>query len=62
MKRLTIITLISICILQQVQAQNGVAINTGGAAPDASAVLDVSSTTQGVLVPRMTAAQKVAIP
>ncbi|MCF6352842.1 MAG: hypothetical protein L3J06_07515, partial [Cyclobacteriaceae bacterium] len=61
MKQVFII-LCSFLFAFQAQAQNGVAINTGGAAPDASAVLDVSSTTQGVLVPRMTAAQKVAIP
>jgi hypothetical protein len=32
----------------------GAAINTSGAAPDQSARLDVSSTTQGVLIPRTT--------
>ena len=36
----------------------GVAINTTSAAADASAALDVQSTTQGMLVPRMTAAQR----
>jgi len=44
-----------------IYAQNGVAINTTGASPDASAVLDVSSTTQGMLVPRMAKAQRDAI-
>ena len=42
------------------QAQN-VAINTTGSAPDASAMLDIVSTAKGLLVPRMTAAQKTAI-
>ena len=43
--------------LQMINAQtNNVGINT--ATPDASAALDVVSTTQGVLVPRMTAAQR----
>ena len=37
-------------------AQNNVGINTN--TPDASAALDISSTTQGVLVPRMTKAQR----
>jgi len=37
------------------------AVNTTGAAANASAMIDVSSTSQGVLVPRMTAAQKLAI-
>jgi hypothetical protein len=45
----------------QVYAQNGVGINPTGAAADPSAALDVSSTNKGVLVPRMTEAEKVAI-
>src|SRR6478672_5124624 len=39
-------------------SQSGVAINTSGASANSSAMLDVSSTTAGVLVPRMTSAQK----
>ena len=35
-----------------------VSMNISGSAPDASAMLDVSSSTKGVLVPRMTAAQR----
>ena len=38
-----------------------VGINETGAIPDASAALDVSSTTRGMLVPRMTQAQRDAI-
>lgn len=38
-------------------AQN-VSINADGSAPHASAMLDVNSTTQGMLIPRMTAAQR----
>ncbi|MFZ4706608.1 MAG: tail fiber domain-containing protein [Bacteroidales bacterium] len=38
-----------------------VAINTDGSLPDNSAMLDVKSTTKGMLVPRMTAAQRDAI-
>jgi hypothetical protein len=45
----------------QVHAQNGVGINPTGAAADPSAALDVAATNKGVLVPRMTAAEKVAI-
>ncbi len=41
-------------------AQN-VAINGTGAAPAASAMLDVSSTTSGMLIPRMTSVQRAAI-
>jgi hypothetical protein len=42
------------------RAQN-VAINTTGAAPVSSAILDISSTTQGILIPRMTKAEMLAI-
>jgi len=38
-----------------------IAISTSNTAPDASAVLDVSSTTKGFLMPRMTQAQLLAI-
>jgi trimeric autotransporter adhesin len=41
-------------------AQN-VAINTTGAAPNTSAMLDVSSTTSGILIPRMTSTEKTSI-
>ncbi|MCB0754228.1 MAG: hypothetical protein H6603_05655 [Flavobacteriales bacterium] len=40
-----------------VLAQTGVAINATGAAPDSEAILDISSTTKGVQLPRMTSAQ-----
>ena len=43
-----------------VNAQN-VALNTNGAAADASAMLDVSSTTKGFLPPRMTTIQRTGI-
>jgi hypothetical protein len=39
----------------------GVAIGSPGATPDASAVLDIQSDQRGLLVPRMTAAQRSAI-
>jgi hypothetical protein len=41
--------------------QQGVAVNTDGSAPAASAMLDVKSTSKGFLVPRMTAAERLAI-
>ena len=41
------------------QAQ--VAINTTGAAPDNSAMLDITSNIKGLLTPRMTSAQRTAI-
>ncbi len=54
-----IVTVLSFCTL--VASGQGMAINTTGASANASAILDVSSTTQGVLVPRMLAAQRMAI-
>jgi len=38
-------------------AQTGAAINTTGALPDNSSILDVSSSTQGILIPRMALVQ-----
>ncbi|MDC0231324.1 hypothetical protein OAK19_05100 [Aureispira] len=42
-------------------AQEGVAINNANTDPDVSALLDVSSTSKGVLIPRMTEVNKNAI-
>jgi len=42
-------------------AQTGVAINSTGDDPDGSAMLDVSSTVKGLLVPRMTNTERIAI-
>lgn len=53
-----LVTLFTICISATCFAQS-VGINTN--TPNASAALDVTSTTQGVLVPRMTAAQRTII-
>ena len=47
-------------IMPNIYSQN-VSINSTGSLPDASAMLDVSSTTSGFLVPRMTTAQQNAI-
>ncbi|RLD65874.1 MAG: hypothetical protein DRI84_05920 [Bacteroidetes bacterium] len=61
MKKLLLIITI-IFSLTRVYAQNGVAISTSSSAtPDATAILDVQSTTQGVLMPRMTEVQRDAI-
>jgi hypothetical protein len=50
----------ALCLfLTSAMAQNNVGIGT--TTPSASAALDVQSTTQGMLVPRMTAAQRTAI-
>lgn len=50
----------SVMSTQLVVAQTGVSVNSTGAAPNANAILDVSSTTKGALLPRMTTAQRVA--
>ena len=57
MKNLFILLFLAIGI--SVSAQ--VAINIDGSAPDNSAMLDVKSTTKGMLVPRMTIAERNAI-
>jgi trimeric autotransporter adhesin len=59
MKRLLAICLMC-CIYLSSWAQN-VAINSDGSAAIASALLDVKSTDKGMLVPRMSATQRVAI-
>ena len=53
-------TFVSLFITNCAFAQ-GMSVNTTGAAAVASAMLDVASTSKGVLVPRMTGAQKWAI-
>jgi hypothetical protein len=53
----SLVTLATLCAPLFAGAQ-GMAINTTGASADQSAVLDVSSASQGVLVPRMTTAQR----
>ena len=47
--------------LQQTAASQSLSINTTGAVANASAILDVSSTTKGMLIPRMDKTQKNAI-
>jgi hypothetical protein len=56
------ITLITIFFLAMSAAfAQGVAINENGNAADPSAILDVSSTDKGVLIPRMTQSERLAI-
>lgn len=57
MKKNRTLTVIMICISFGVFAQIGI----GTSSPDASAVLDMTSTSQGVLIPRMTTVQREAI-
>lgn len=49
------------CFSLNLKAQDNVAINATGASPDPSAMLDVASTSKGLLMPRMTTAQRDAI-
>lgn len=49
-------------LLLSVSLDAQVAVNTDGANPDASAMLDVKSVNKGILIPRMTLVQKNAIP
>src|SRR5690606_13292035 len=58
-KKLILIALIFISIAQFTNAQNNVGIGT--ITPNFSAMLDVSSTTQGILIPRMDSLQRTAI-
>jgi|GEM_PF-1071856 len=57
-KFLSLLPLLSVSFY--VNAQN-VAINTDGSTANSSSMLDIKSTTKGVLIPRMTAAQKASI-
>jgi hypothetical protein len=56
-----LITFASIFTINNATAQDGVAINNTSTHPDSSAMLDVSSTSKGMLVPRMDSAQRVTI-
>lgn len=51
----------ALILVSQVVTGQSVAINTDGSPANASAILDVKSTTTGLLIPRMTAAQRTAI-
>ena len=55
-----IIFVLAVTISKTIFTQ-GVGVNESGAAADGSAILDVSSTTKGLLVPRMTQTQRNAI-
>lgn len=57
MKNVLLLFMLTLGIISHAQ----VAINTDATAPDNSAMLDVKSTNRGILVPRMTTAQRTAI-
>ncbi len=60
MKQLLLICLLAITGLK-IYAQQGVSINNTGAQAHSSSMLDVSSTEKGILIPRMSSAQRTAI-
>jgi hypothetical protein len=59
MKKLTI--LLTAVLFTALSTMAQVAINTNGTDPDNSAMLDVKSTEKGILIPRMTTAQRTGI-
>ena len=61
MKKLVLLLIVLWSSMTMVIAQN-VGVNADGSAPANSAMLDVKSTTKGFLLPRMTQAQRDAIP
>ena len=61
MKNSTILIGLVLFIYFPVFSQTGVAINKDGSAPDASAILDISGTDGGMLIPRMTSAQRTSL-
>jgi len=62
MKKHFFLLLVSITLLNSYSFSQNIAINSSGALPDTSAMLDVSSTVKGLLVPRVTTTQQNAIP
>ncbi|MCP4441846.1 MAG: hypothetical protein GY810_23310 [Aureispira sp.] len=62
MKKVNVLFIICVALLwgQTMQAQ-GVGVNEDNSSPDASAMLDVKSSTKGMLIPRMTTGQRTVI-
>ena len=60
MKSRILIIGLFIMSMTSLKGQN-MSVNSDGSAPDNSAMLDVSSTSRGLLIPRMTAAQRLGI-
>jgi hypothetical protein len=52
---------LALAFILGIPAHAQVAINTSGVVPNASSMLDITSTSSGMLVPRMTLAQRTAI-
>ncbi|MFA4917324.1 MAG: hypothetical protein WC560_11735, partial [Syntrophales bacterium] len=62
MKKVSIFLIANVIAINITFSQSGVSINAAGNPADPSAMLDISSTTQGVLIPRMVDADRNAIP
>lgn len=62
MKKSVFLLTLSTTLLTTFSFSQNIAINSSGALPDTSAMLDVSSTVKGILVPRVTTTQQNAIP
>src|SRR5215207_2864416 len=61
MKKVFLFLVFMAVVSTTVRAQNSVGINNDGSLPASSAMLDVKSTTKGMLVPRMSTTQRTAI-
>jgi hypothetical protein len=61
MKKLILFTFLVTFLLLADRVNSQVAINSDGSIPNSSSMLDISSTSKGMLIPRMTSAQKTAI-
>src|SRR5258705_1138139 len=60
MKKISAIIIFTCCMSAAAFSQN-ISVSTDGSAADNSAMLDIKSTTRGLLIPRLTATQKNAI-
>src|SRR5579871_1020623 len=54
--------MLTVLIISHLTLTAQVAVNTDGSSPDPSAMLDVKSTTKGVLVPRVTSILRLSLP
>lgn len=61
MKKISTLLLSALLACLFISAQQGVAINTDGSSPHASAMLEIKSTNRGLLIPRMTSGERGAI-
>lgn len=60
-KIIPLVAILCLLMVAQVPSRAQVAINADGSVPHTSAMLDVKSTTKGMLIPRMTTAQRTTL-